>query len=50
MNRSLIVCCSPDYGEGWRVLGPKVTGDGVQWVYFDDRPTWFLERVSFAPA
>jgi glycosyltransferase involved in cell wall biosynthesis len=49
MNRPLIVCCSPDYGDGWRGLGPRLTGEGVNWVFFDDRPTWFLERVIRRP-
>jgi glycosyltransferase involved in cell wall biosynthesis len=49
MNKPLIVCCSPDYGDGWRRLGPKLTGEGVKWVFFDDRPSWFLERVVRRP-
>jgi glycosyltransferase involved in cell wall biosynthesis len=49
MNRPLVVCCSPDYGDGWRGLGPKLTGAGVNWVFFDDRPSWFLERVVRRP-
>src|ERR1700704_3274262 len=49
MNRPLIVCCSPDYGDGWRGLGPGLTGEGAKWVFFDDRPTWFLERVIRRP-
>jgi hypothetical protein len=49
MNRPLIVCCSPDYGDGWRGLGPKLTGERVKWVFFDDRPSWFLERVVRRP-
>jgi hypothetical protein len=44
MSRPLIVCCSPDYGDGWRRLGPSITGDAVEWVYFDDRPVYFWER------
>jgi lipopolysaccharide biosynthesis glycosyltransferase len=46
-NRPLIVCCSPDYGDGWRELGPSLTGDSAQWVYFDDRPTCLLERATW---
>jgi glycosyltransferase involved in cell wall biosynthesis len=49
MDRPLIVCCSPDYGDGWRGLGPRLTGDGVEWMYFDDRSTSFLERVIRRP-
>jgi glycosyltransferase involved in cell wall biosynthesis len=49
MNRPLIVCCSPDYGDGWRGLGPGITGEDANWVFFDDRPTWFLERVIRRP-
>ena len=49
MNRPLIVCCSPDYGDGWRGLGPGLTGEGAKWVFFDDRPTWFLERLIRRP-
>jgi glycosyltransferase involved in cell wall biosynthesis len=49
MNRPLIVCCSPDYGDGWRGLGPNLTGESAQWIYFDDRPTCLLERVIRRP-
>ena len=49
MNKPLIVCCSPDYGDGWRGLGSSLTGEGADWVYFDDRPTWFMERVVRRP-
>lgn len=49
MNGPLIVCCSPDYGDGWRGLGPRLTGKGANWVFFDDRPAWFLERVIRRP-
>jgi glycosyltransferase involved in cell wall biosynthesis len=49
MNRSLIVCCSPDYGEGWRGLGPRITGDNAEWVYFDDRPTDTWDKVIRRP-
>lgn len=48
-NRPVIVCCSPDYGEGWRRLGPTLTGEAATWVFFDDRPTWFLERIVRRP-
>jgi glycosyltransferase involved in cell wall biosynthesis len=49
MNRSLIVCCSPGFAEGWRTLGPDITGENAEWVYFDDRPTNFWERVIRRP-
>jgi glycosyltransferase involved in cell wall biosynthesis len=49
MDKPLIVCCSPDYGDGWRGLGPKLTGEGAKWIFFDDRPTGFLERVIRRP-
>jgi glycosyltransferase involved in cell wall biosynthesis len=49
MNRSLIVCCSPDYGEGWRGLGPRITGDSAEWIYFDDRPINIWDRVIRRP-
>jgi glycosyltransferase involved in cell wall biosynthesis len=49
MNRSLIVCCSPDYGESWRGLGPGITGEGAEWAFFDDRPTHFWERIIRRP-
>jgi glycosyltransferase involved in cell wall biosynthesis len=49
MNKPLVVCCSPDYGDGWRGLGPRVTGEGARWIFFDDRPTWFLEKVIRRP-
>ena len=49
MNKPLIVCCSPDYGDGWRGLGPGLTGEGASWIFFDDRPTWLLERVIRRP-
>jgi glycosyltransferase involved in cell wall biosynthesis len=45
MTRPLIVCCSPDYGEGWRNLGRRLTGEAVEWAYFDDRPIHWWERV-----
>jgi glycosyltransferase involved in cell wall biosynthesis len=41
MDRPLIVCCSPNYGEGWRRLGPGITGEDVEWVFFDDRPNFW---------
>ena len=49
MTRSLIVCCSPDYGEGWRGLGPGLTGEAVEWVFFDDRPLNSLEKKVRRP-
>jgi glycosyltransferase involved in cell wall biosynthesis len=49
MDRPLIVCCSPDYGEGWRGLGPGITGDAAEWVYFDDRPLHWWERAIRRP-
>jgi glycosyltransferase involved in cell wall biosynthesis len=49
MNRPLIVCCSPDYGESWRRLGPGITGEGVEWVFFDDRPIHFWEKIIRHP-
>ncbi len=49
MRKPLVVCCSPDYGDGWRGLGPRLTGDGAKWIFFDDRPIWFLERVIRRP-
>jgi glycosyltransferase involved in cell wall biosynthesis len=49
MKKPLIVCCSPDYGDGWRGLGPRLTGEGAEWSFFDDRPIWFLERVIRRP-
>ena len=49
MNRPLIVCCSPDYGDGWRGLGPRLTGEDAKWIFFDDRPSCFLERVVRRP-
>jgi glycosyltransferase involved in cell wall biosynthesis len=49
MKKPLIVCCAPGFGEGWSTLGPGLTGDGAQWVFFDDRPTYFWERVIRRP-
>jgi glycosyltransferase involved in cell wall biosynthesis len=49
MDRPLIVCCSPDYGDGWRGLGPGITGDAAEWVFFDDRPLHFWEKVIRRP-
>jgi len=49
MKRPLIVCCSPYYGEGWRRLGPEVTGDGVDWVFVDDRPLNFWDKLTRRP-
>jgi glycosyltransferase involved in cell wall biosynthesis len=49
MDRPLIVCCSPDYGEGWRGLGPGITGDAAEWVYFDERPLHWWERSIHRP-
>jgi len=49
MNRPLIVCCAPAFGEGWRGLGPSLTGDGVEWAFYDDRPIHFWERAIRKP-
>jgi len=49
MTRSLIVGCSPDYGEGWRRLGPGLTGESAEWVFFDDRPLNSLEKAIRRP-
>ena len=49
MNRPLIVCCAPAFGEGWRGLGPSLTGDGVEWVFYDDRPIHFWEQKIRRP-
>ena len=45
MRRPLIVCCAPAFGEGWSTLGPSLTGDRVEWVFFDDRPIHFWEKI-----
>jgi len=49
MKRPLIVCCAPAFGEGWSTLGPMLTGDRVEWVFFDDRPIHFWERTIRKP-
>ena len=49
MSRPVIVCCSPDYGDGWRGLGPRLTGEGADWMFFDDRPISLVERVIRRP-
>jgi len=49
MDKPLIVCCSPDYGDGWRGLGPRLTGAGAKWIFFDDRPASLLERIIRRP-
>jgi glycosyltransferase involved in cell wall biosynthesis len=49
MKRPLIVCCAPAFGEGWRGLGPSLTGEGVEWVFYDDRPIHFWERAIRRP-
>ena len=49
MTRPLIVCCSPDYGNGWRGLGPGLTWEAVEWVYSDDRPIHFWEKLFRRP-
>ncbi|MGA2349620.1 MAG: glycosyltransferase family 4 protein [Terracidiphilus sp.] len=45
----LIVCCSPGFAEGWHQLGPGITGEKVQWDFFDDRPIYFWEKVIRRP-
>jgi glycosyltransferase involved in cell wall biosynthesis len=49
MKRPLIVCCSPGFAEGWRSLGPSLTGQGAEWVFYDDRPVYLLERLICKP-
>ena len=49
MKPPLIVCCAPGFGERWRTLGPGLTGEGVQWVFYDDRPLHWWENVIRKP-
>jgi glycosyltransferase involved in cell wall biosynthesis len=49
MKKPLIVCCAPEFGKDWRGLGPSLTGDAVEWVFFDDRPIHFWERSIKRP-
>ncbi|MGA3345148.1 MAG: glycosyltransferase [Terracidiphilus sp.] len=49
MTRSLIVCCAPGFAEGWQKLGPGLTGDEALWVFYDDRPIYFWEKVVRRP-
>ena len=49
MKRPLIVCCAPAFGEGWRGLGPSLTGNAVEWVFYDDKPVHFWERAIKRP-
>jgi len=49
MTKPLIVCCSPDYGEGWRRLGPELTGDRAAWAFYDDRPIHSWEKLVRRP-
>jgi glycosyltransferase involved in cell wall biosynthesis len=49
MKQPLIVCCAPAFGESWRTLGPGLTGDAVEWVFYDDRPLHFWERTIKKP-
>jgi glycosyltransferase involved in cell wall biosynthesis len=44
----LIISCSPFY-EGWQKLGPGLTADEVQWVFYDDRPIYFWEKIIRRP-
>jgi glycosyltransferase involved in cell wall biosynthesis len=46
MTQPLIVCCSPRYAEGWKKLGPGLTGDAAQWVFYDDQPVYFWEKIT----
>lgn len=49
MTKPLIVCCSPDYGEDWRRLGPRLTGEAAAWEFYDDRPIYVWEKLFRRP-
>jgi len=49
MKLPLIVCCAPGFAEDWRKLGPALTGEDAEWVFFDDRPINLLERTIGRP-
>lgn len=44
MASHLIVSCSPYY-EGWEAFGPSLTGEYAKWVFYDDRPIYFWEKI-----
>ena len=48
MGQPLIVSCSPFY-EGWQRLGPGLTGSEAQWIFYDDRPIYFWEKIIRRP-
>jgi glycosyltransferase involved in cell wall biosynthesis len=48
VKKPLIVSCSPFYG-GWQELGPSITGDGAQWLFYDDCPIYFWEKLIRRP-
>jgi hypothetical protein len=44
----LIISCSYFY-EGWQKLDPGLTANEVQWVFYDDRPIYFWEKIIRRP-
>ena len=47
-QQALVISCSPFY-EGWEMLGPGLTAKEVQWVFYDDRPIYFWEKIIRRP-
>jgi glycosyltransferase involved in cell wall biosynthesis len=44
----IVISCSPFY-EGWQKLGPVLTGNAVEWVFYNDRPIYFWEKFIRRP-
>ncbi len=49
MPKKYVICCSPDFGEGWKWFGATLTSDDISWIFINDRESRSWRKVLPRP-